>query len=250
MKSSEKYHGLIKSRRDALIAVCLTGFVGVQSFSSAMSNAPAQWFVPLDSFPMPMWSLVILNLAFYLCILWGGVVLFRLAQGTERIVVAGWFGVLAVSLVQHVLPVSSIGAVRWVKAAGMAVAFVMAVNIFRESWPDATQDSVSKPISASLRLFLAATAGTLASVLLLSISPAPRGPSVLQPNPYPNGPGLVGIIHYLQAIYSSPYFGVPVVLIFTFLAITRRDQKQSWIYAFLVGGSLPGILFHWVFHWI
>jgi hypothetical protein len=75
-------------------------------------------------------------------------------------------------------------------------------------------------------------------------------PSVLQPDPYPNGPGLIGLIYRVQHIYSSPYFVLPVVLVFTFLAIKRRDEKNAWIYAFLVGASLPGVLFRWVFHWI
>jgi hypothetical protein len=113
-----------------------------------------------------------------------------------------------------------------------------------------TQGSVPTRISGTLRMFLAATAGTLASVLMLAISPAPMRPSVLQPDPYPNGHGLVGLIHRVQYIYSSPYFVLPVVLIFTFLAIKRRDEKKAWIYAFLVGASLPGILFHWFLHWI
>jgi hypothetical protein len=191
-----------------------------------------------------------LILAFYLCILWAGVVFYQAAQGMERIVVAGWFGVLAGSLAQHVVPASSIAAIRWVKAAGMAVAFVVAVKIFLESQPAATKGSLPKPIGSALRLFLAATAGTLASVLMLAISPVPTRPSVLQPDLYPNGPGLIGLIHRLETIYSSPYFVLPVVLVFAFLAITRRDQKKAWIYAFLVGGSFPGILFHCVFHWI
>jgi hypothetical protein len=98
-------------------------------------------------------------------------------------------------------------------------------------------------------MFLAVAAGTFASVLMLLIFPAPTRPSVFQADPYPDGPGLVGQIHRLQQIYSSPYFVLPVVFIFAFLAITRRDQEKSWIYAFLVGCSLPGILFHFIFHW-
>jgi|ERR1700674_1939398 len=112
---------------------------------------------------------------------------------------------------------------------------------------DPTQGSVPVRISGALRMFLAAAAGTLTSVLMLTIFPAPMRPSVLQPDPYLNGPGFVGVV---QRIYNSPYFVLPVVLVFTCLAVTRRDQKQAWIYAFLVGGSFPGILFRWVFHWI
>jgi hypothetical protein len=115
---------------------------------------------------------------------------------------------------------------------------------------DPTQGGVPIRLSNALRMLLAATAGTLASILMLAISPAPVRVSVLQPDPYPNGPGLVCLIHRLQSIYRSPYFVLPVVLAFTFLAINRRDEKTAWIYTFLVGVSLPGILFHWVFHWI
>jgi hypothetical protein len=117
--------------------------------------------------------------------------------------------------------------------------------------PDPTTKGVIPTrISGALRIFLAATAGTLASVLMLAISPAPMRPSVLQPDPYPNGPGLVGLIHRVQSIYGGPYFVLPVVLVFIFLAIKRRSEKNAWIYAFLVGASLPGILFHWLLHWI
>jgi hypothetical protein len=112
-----------------------------------------------------------------------------------------------------------------------------------------TQDGVPPRISSALRMFLAATAGIFASVLMLAISPVPMRSSVLQPDSYPNGPGLVGLIHLVEHIYGSPYFVLSVVLVFTFLAVNRRDEKTAWIYAFLVGCSLPGILFHWVFHW-
>jgi hypothetical protein len=116
---------------------------------------------------------------------------------------------------------------------------------------DPTLGDVPTPISGALRMLLAATAGTLASVLLFLISPAPIRPSVLQSDPYRDMPGLIGqILRLEQLIYSSPYFVLPVVMVFGFLAITRRDQKKSWIYAFLVGYSLPSLLFHFVFHWI
>jgi hypothetical protein len=34
------------------------------------------------------------------------------------------------------------------------------------------------------------------------------------------------------------------------LAVSKREEPGSWVYAFLAGWSLPGIIFRYVLHWI
>jgi hypothetical protein len=51
---------------------------------------------------------------------------YRIAQREERVVVAGWFGVILLIPLQHLVSTPAAAAIQWVKAAGMAVASVAA----------------------------------------------------------------------------------------------------------------------------
>jgi hypothetical protein len=116
-----------------------------------------------------------------------------------------------------------------------------------------SQGSVPKPIGGALKMFLAATAGTLIVLGMQQIStlfPAPSRPSVLQSTPTPEGPDLVGYMFRLQHLISGPYVILPWFLVMVYLAISRRNQPKSWLYALLAGGSLPSIIFHYILHWI
>jgi hypothetical protein len=115
------------------------------------------------------------------------------------------------------------------------------------------KDSAPKPIGVALRMFLAATAGTLivlAMQLISTFFPAPSGPSVLQPTSTPEGPDLVGYMFRLQHFISGPYVILPWFLVMVYLAIFRRNQPKSWLYALLAGGALPSIIFHFILNWI
>ncbi|MGA8365898.1 MAG: hypothetical protein ACLQMT_03615 [Candidatus Acidiferrales bacterium] len=131
--------GLIHSRLGAVIALCLTGYVAALSFRAVFSHHRPEfhWLIlkkPLD-FGLPTWALAAINLAFYAYLIWVGVLIYRMAQGKERILVAGW-------LVGFLWPIeylsmSAAAVIRCVDAAGMLVALVAAVYIFMAAWRDA-----------------------------------------------------------------------------------------------------------------
>jgi hypothetical protein len=110
-----------------------------------------------------------------------------------------------------------------------------------------------KSIGAALRLVLIATTGTLI-VLGMQLIPTfflePTRPSVLQPTSTPQGPDFVSYMFRQQHFISSPYVIVPWFLAMVYLAISRRNQPKSWLYALLAGGALPSIIFHYILHWI
>jgi hypothetical protein len=116
-----------------------------------------------------------------------------------------------------------------------------------------SQGSVPKPIGGSLIMFLAATAGTLIVLgmqLIPTFFPAPSSPSVLKPTSIPTGPDPVGYMLRLQHFVSGSYVILPWFLVMVYLAISRRSQPKSWLYALLAGCALPSIVFHYIFHWI
>jgi hypothetical protein len=127
--------GLIRSRRNAAIALCLTGFIAAQSFRAAFSHAPrnAHWLFPLDFISLPIWVIAVVNVAFYLYLVWVVAMFYRIAQRGERVVVAGWFGVILLIPLQHLVSTPAAAAIKWVKAAGMAVASIAAAYILMKS---------------------------------------------------------------------------------------------------------------------
>jgi hypothetical protein len=126
---------LMGNKLTAAIALCSTGLVGVQSFRAVFSHAPNRphWLVSLDFVSVPIWTVATVNLAFYVFFLWTGVEFYRAAQGKERIVVAGWFNVLLLSPFQNLVSPPHAAAIQWVKATGIALAFLTAAYIFVES---------------------------------------------------------------------------------------------------------------------
>jgi hypothetical protein len=104
-------------------------------------------------------------------------------------------------------------------------------------------------ISRALKLFLAFAAGIVTGLLMVLFYPAPPRPSVLQNDSFPDGPGFAHQMHVLMHIYSNPYFVLAVDLIFAYIAIARPNYKNSWACAFLVGLSIPGILFSRIYLW-
>lgn len=127
--------GLIRNRRDAAIAVCLTGFVAAQSFRAAFSRAPRnpQWLLPLDFISLPIWVVAVVNIAFYSYLVWVVAMFYRTAQREERVVVAGWFGVILLIPLQHLVSTPAAATIQFVKAAGMAVAFIAGAYILVKS---------------------------------------------------------------------------------------------------------------------
>jgi hypothetical protein len=113
-----------------------------------------------------------------------------------------------------------------------------------------TRAAIPMPISGALRIFLVGAAGALISLVISSLIPAPRPPSVLEPTLTPESPDLVGYMFRLQHFLFGPYVIFPWFLAMVYLAISKREQPKSWTYALLAGLSFPGIIFHYVLHWI
>jgi hypothetical protein len=115
-----------------------------------------------------------------------------------------------------------------------------------------SQVSVRKPIGGALRMFMVATAGALI-VLGMQLVPTfftASPPSVLQPTSFPEGPDVLGQMSRLQHFIYGPYVILPWFLVMVYLAISRRNQPKSWLYALLAGAALPSVIFHFILRWI
>jgi len=55
---------------------------------------------------------------------------------------------------------------------------------------------------------------------------------------------------HVSYFLNSPYVVLPMFLVSIYLAISRRDEPKSWIFAFLAGVAIPLITFRWILHWI
>jgi uncharacterized membrane protein len=111
--------------------MCLTGFVAAQAFREMLSHSQhkSSWLVDLH-FMLPTWAVAGVNLGFYAYLLWLGVVFYRVAQGKERVLVAGWYTVILLGPIQNIVSGSAAVAIDHVQAIGMLVAFLAAVDIF------------------------------------------------------------------------------------------------------------------------
>jgi len=112
-----------------MVALCLTGFVTALSFRRVISHSQfkSYWLFDLR-FILPTWAAAAVNLGFYAYLLWLGVMFYRMAQGEERLLVAGWFVGIFFGPVQILVPMSR-AAIEYLQAVGMATAFLAAVYI-------------------------------------------------------------------------------------------------------------------------
>jgi hypothetical protein len=76
------------------------------------------------------YDLTAINLGFYACLFWGGVVLYRIAQGKERVLIVGGFAVIFLGLIQNLVSASATPAIDYIKAIATLVAFLAAMDIF------------------------------------------------------------------------------------------------------------------------
>jgi hypothetical protein len=158
MERREHKFQLIGNRFSAIIAVCLTGFLAARDLRAIFSAAPYKsgWLIPLDSLPLPIWALITLNLYFYMYMLWLGVWGCRGTQGSERVVVVGFFTSALFGLLGPIKTLASphaITAIRSVQAVGMSVAFFAALLILLKSSPWGKGDAKT---AMRLLLFLGA----------------------------------------------------------------------------------------------
>jgi len=125
---------LIQTRRSAVIALILTGYLVAVTFRGFFSPSLHQsnWIFPLD-FMLPTWARVGVDVAFYGYLLWLCVVFFRIAKGKEKALVAGWCPGVLLGPIKHLVSISAAAAIQQVQAASIAIAFVAVVFILLES---------------------------------------------------------------------------------------------------------------------
>ena len=136
MEQAEFKPRLIHTKRGAVIALCVTGYVAALSFRDVFSHSQRKhhWLLDLDwlvywHISLPAWIVAGVNLAFYAYLLWGGVVLYRIAQGKERVLVVGWASVVFLSLIRILVSASAATSIDHVQAFVMLVAFLAAADI-------------------------------------------------------------------------------------------------------------------------
>ena len=128
---------LIHSKRGAVFVLCRTGYLATLSVRDVLWHSQRQhhWLLDFDwlvlwHISLPAWIVAGVNLGFYACLFWGGVVLYRIAQGKERVLVVGGFAVIFLGLIQILVSALADHAIDYVKAIATLVAFLAAVDIF------------------------------------------------------------------------------------------------------------------------
>src|SRR5271170_6246833 len=95
---------LIHTRRGAVIVLCSTGYVAALSFRNLLVQSQHEPPLLIDShFPLPSWAAAGINLAFYVCLIWGFAELYRNARGKERVLVGGWVTSFFLGLIQYIV---------------------------------------------------------------------------------------------------------------------------------------------------
>ncbi|PYU49607.1 MAG: hypothetical protein DMG48_16375 [Acidobacteria bacterium] len=136
MRQPEFKPRLIHTKRGAVFALCCTGYVATLSVRDVLWHSHRQhhWLLDFDwlvlwHISLPAWIVAGVNLAFYAGLLWGGVLLYRIAQGKERVLVVGWAAVIFLGLIQFLISASAATAIDYVQAMVTAVAFLAAADI-------------------------------------------------------------------------------------------------------------------------
>ena len=136
MEQPELKPRLIHSKRGAVIALCVTGYTAALSFRDVLSHPKPKhhWLLDLDwlvywHMTLPAWVVAGVNLGFFGCLLWGGVGLYRMGQGKERVLVVGGAAIIFLGFIQVLVSGSAATAIDYVQAAVTLVAFFAAVDI-------------------------------------------------------------------------------------------------------------------------
>jgi hypothetical protein len=127
MGQPESKPRLIRTKRGAVIALCLTGYVAALSFRNVLLQSHHRPPLLIDShFLLPAWAETGISLAFYACLIWGGSAVFhRLAPREERVLVASFF----LSLIKFLVSAPTYAALDYLKAFAMLIALLAAVGI-------------------------------------------------------------------------------------------------------------------------
>lgn len=121
---------LIRNRRTAFTVLCLTGFLTTLTFWDVFSRSLhySHWLVPLD-FILPAWAVAAINLLLCAYLLWTGVAFYLVAQGKERVLVAGWVAVILLGPLKNLVSLPGVVMIQWIQAFGMVLAFLAAMLI-------------------------------------------------------------------------------------------------------------------------
>src|SRR5580698_6851841 len=130
MRQFELKHRLIHTKYGAVFALCSCGYVTVLVFRNLLSHPQhkSQWPLDLHSI-LPSWAEAGVDVVFYACLVCGIAVLYRIALGKERVLIAAWFTSFSLSLIQNLVLAPAASAIEYVKALAMTVAFLTAVDI-------------------------------------------------------------------------------------------------------------------------
>jgi hypothetical protein len=130
MGQQELKDRLIHTKRGAIIVLCSTSYVAVLSFRNLLlqSQHETPWLIdPLSL--LPAWAVAGINLGFCACLIWGLAVLYRLAQGNERVLVGAWVTSFLVGLIKYLASAPAGVFIDYVKALAMLVVLLAAVDI-------------------------------------------------------------------------------------------------------------------------
>jgi hypothetical protein len=125
----------IHNRRDALVALSLAGLFMAISVRDVIVHPQRkfQWPIllgkPLD-FGLPTSAVTAVNLAFYAYLLFGVILFYRQARGTERVLVAGWVSGLFFGPIRNLISVQATAAISYMELIGNVVALVAALYIY------------------------------------------------------------------------------------------------------------------------
>lgn len=131
MRRSELKRRLIHTKYFAAFALCSSGYVAALVFRKVLSHSQhkPEWLLDLH-FILPTWAEAAANLIFYACLVWSITLLWRLAQGKERVFLGSWATSFFLGQIQNLVSTSAASAIEYVKAIAMAVAFLTAIDIF------------------------------------------------------------------------------------------------------------------------
>jgi hypothetical protein len=137
MGQSEIKPRLIHTKRGAVFALCCTGYFATLSVRDVLWHSQRQhhWLLDFDwlvlwHISLPAWVVAGVNLGFYAYLLWLGVAFYRIAQGKERVLVAGWLTVGFFGPILNLISASAATEIDALKAFMAAAAFLAAVDIF------------------------------------------------------------------------------------------------------------------------
>jgi hypothetical protein len=138
MNTREHKFKLIGNRFSAILAVCLMGFLAQRDIRGVFSETPHEsgWLMPLDFLRLPGWGVAVINLAFYIYLIWVGVWFYRRTEGNERLLVAGFLTSGLLGLFGRIRALASphpMATIRSLQSVCMTVAFVAAILILLKS---------------------------------------------------------------------------------------------------------------------